>query len=117
MTHSKEIKMKESSDYKIDANFKKKKLFKGLKVIIGDIKNINLVDFLSVNYFDCIVFADILEHLKNPWGILKNSKKFLNGGGGVISSIPNVKHYTTIANLLLKDIGRIEKEEFMIERI
>ena len=31
MNHSKEIKMKESTDYKIDTNFRKKGLFKGLQ--------------------------------------------------------------------------------------
>ncbi len=32
MNHSKEIKMKESTDYKIDANYRKKGLFKSLKL-------------------------------------------------------------------------------------
>jgi len=72
------------------------------KVIVGDIESINLADFLSLNYFDCIIFADILEHLKNPWEILKSSVNFLNDGGIVVASIPNVRHYSTIINLLFK---------------
>ena len=36
------------------------------KVIVGGIENINLADFFHPNYFDCIIFADILEHLKTP---------------------------------------------------
>lgn len=72
------------------------------KVIIGDIENINLADSFPPNYFDCIIFADILEHLKNPWEILKSSAKFLNDRGVVIASIPNVRHYSTITNLLFK---------------
>ena len=72
------------------------------KVIIGDIENINLVDSLPPNYFDCIIFADVLEHLKNPWKILESSVNFLNDEGIIIVSIPNIRHYTTIVNLLLK---------------
>ena len=39
------------------------------KVIVGDIEDINVTNVLLPNYFDCIIFADILEHLKNPWDI------------------------------------------------
>ena len=72
------------------------------KVIVGDIENINLADSFPPNYFDCIIFADILEHLKNPWKILKSSAQFLNAGGVVIASIPNVRHYSTIIDLLFR---------------
>ena len=72
------------------------------RVIIGDVEEINLVDYLSPNYFDCIIFADILEHLKNPWDILKNTTTFLNNEGIIVASIPNIRHYTTIINLFFK---------------
>jgi len=72
------------------------------KVIIGDVDNIDLEKYLTCNYFDCIIFADILEHLKNPWDTLKNITRFLNNEGVIIASIPNVRHYTTIINLLFR---------------
>jgi len=72
------------------------------KVIIGDIEKINLADYFAPNYFDCIIFADILEHLKDPWGVLKNATSFLSDGGVIVASIPNIRHYTTITNLLFK---------------
>ena len=72
------------------------------KVIVGDAENINLAEFFQPDYFDCIIFADILEHLKNPWETLKNVSSFLNVSGIVIASIPNVRHYTTIVDLLFK---------------
>lgn len=81
------------------ANVAKKKLD---KVIVGDIENINLADSFSPDYFDCMIFADILEHLKNPWAILKNITRFLNDNGVVIASIPNIRHCSTITNLLFK---------------
>jgi len=36
------------------------------KVIIRDIERINLANYFAPNYFDCIIFADVLKYLKNP---------------------------------------------------
>ncbi|MEA3490207.1 MAG: methyltransferase domain-containing protein, partial [Candidatus Omnitrophota bacterium] len=74
------------------------------KVIVGDLDEISLKEYLAPNYFDCIIFADILEHLKDPWKVLKDTTAFLNSDGIVVASIPNVRHYTTIINLLF--LGR-----------
>lgn len=72
------------------------------KVITGDLDEINLNDYLKPHYFDCLIFADVLEHLKDPWCVLKNSLKFLGDEGVVIASIPNIRHYTTLFNLLFQ---------------
>jgi len=72
------------------------------RVIMGDIERINLTDYFTPNYFDCIIFADVLEHLKDPWVVLKNVTNFLTDKGFIIISIPNVRHYTTIFNLLFR---------------
>lgn len=42
--------------------------------------------------FDCIIFADVLEHLKDPWATLKNAADSLKPDGLVIASIPNIAH-------------------------
>lgn len=52
------------------------------------------------NFFDYIIFADVLERLYNPEIVLKNIKKFLKEDGKIIASIPNVMHYTVIRKLL-----------------
>lgn len=70
------------------------------RVILGDLDGIKLEDILTPDYFDCIILADVLEHLKDPWRILKDITTFLSNDGVVIASIPNVRHYTTIINLL-----------------
>ena len=71
-------------------------------VITEDVDKINLADYFVPNYFGCIIFADILEHLKNPWDVLKNATNFLNNDGFIIVSVPNVRHYTTIVNLVFR---------------
>lgn len=69
------------------------------KVVVGDIETLELD--LKEHYFDCIIFADILEHLKDPWTLLKKIKKYLKPEGVLVASIPNVKHYTVLRELLL----------------
>ncbi len=70
------------------------------KVICGDIEEIDLLKNFEKEYFDVIIFADLLEHLKNPWEVLKKSKYILKKDGIVIASIPNVRHYSTIVSLV-----------------
>jgi len=72
------------------------------RVIIGDINKFSFKDYFTPNYFDCIILADILEHLNDPWTLLAEVKKYLIFGGLIIASIPNVRHYSTIVSLLFK---------------
>jgi methionine biosynthesis protein MetW len=72
------------------------------QVIIADVDKITFADYFTSDSFDCIIFADILEHLKNPWTVLMDATEYLRNKGLIIASIPNVKHYTTIMSLVLK---------------
>jgi SAM-dependent methyltransferase len=69
------------------------------KIIVGDIEEDELP--LPAHYFDCIFFNDILEHLKYPWNVLKNSRVLLHDNGWVVASIPNVRYYPNIRNLIV----------------
>lgn len=68
------------------------------KVVIGDIENDNIA--LPKNYFDCIIFNDVLEHLKNPWVVLEKVKDYLIDGGYIVASVPNVRYFYNIKNLI-----------------
>lgn len=82
-------------------------------VIIGNIENDDL--FLPPDYFDCIVFNDVLEHLKYPWVTLKKLHTNLKPGGYIVASIPNVRYYENIKDLLIRrqwryvDAGLLDK--------
>ncbi|WP_246317038.1 glycosyltransferase [Paenibacillus agri] len=52
------------------------------------------------NFFDYIILPDILEHLIDPWSVLKNLKKHLKNKGKLITSIPNVMHYSVLRDTL-----------------
>jgi 2-polyprenyl-3-methyl-5-hydroxy-6-metoxy-1,4-benzoquinol methylase len=54
------------------------------------------------NYFDAIIFNDVLEHLLDPWHILKIIRVKLSQEGKVIASIPNFRYITNLFNILIK---------------
>lgn len=54
----------------------------------------------SENSFDYIIFADVLEHLQDPWQVLRSMNKLLKPDGKILASIPNVMHFSIFKNLL-----------------
>ncbi|QZY56324.1 glycosyltransferase [Crassaminicella profunda] len=52
------------------------------------------------NYFDYIILGNILEHLYDPWKILKNIGMYMKKDGKILASIPNIMHYSNIKNLI-----------------
>lgn len=60
-------------------------------------------DFLAYDTalrFDCISFLDVLEHLVEPEAALRQARRLLAPGGVVLASIPNVGHWSVVADLL-----------------
>ena len=51
--------------------------------------------------FDAIVYADVLEHLVDPLGVLVELNQLLTPGGFVIVSVPNIAHLWIRLLLLL----------------
>lgn len=54
--------------------------------------------------FDVIIFADILEHLLDPQKLLRSARRHLASQGCIITSLPNVRHYSTFVSLGLLGI-------------
>ena len=54
--------------------------------------------------FDLIICADVLEHLVDPVHTLKQLARMLAKGGQLITSLPNVRHISTLVDLYL--LGR-----------
>lgn len=73
------------------------------KVIIGDIESINYDKMFGKSLFNAIVFADVLEHLKDQRSIFVTVKKFLKNHGKLIVSIPNIAHASIRLELLTGD--------------
>jgi SAM-dependent methyltransferase len=62
------------------------------RVIVGDAEQLNLEELLEDERFGAILFADVLEHLKEPAALLPRVRPFLAEDGVVVASIPNVSH-------------------------
>jgi SAM-dependent methyltransferase len=58
--------------------------------------------------FDAIVFADVLEHLVDPWRVLREAVEVLADDGVVVASIPNAQNLDVVWRLLR---GRWEYRE------
>lgn len=69
------------------------------RVICGDFAT--MIDTLPQQYFDCLVFNDVLEHFIDPFSLLKGIKNLLNDGGYIVSSIPNVRYIGNLVELLI----------------
>ena len=48
---------------------------------------------------DAVVFADVLEHLSDPWGVLRQWREILAPEGHIVISLPNVAHHEVLVGL------------------
>ncbi len=68
--------------------------------ICTDLESREWWDYYQGRKFDYILFADVLEHLRNPERVLKWAVDLLKEDGTIIASIPNVAHADILVNLL-----------------
>lgn len=52
--------------------------------------------------YDCIAFLDCLEHIVEPWDVLRAAAGHLNPGGVVVASLPNIRYASALNTLLRK---------------
>lgn len=69
-------------------------------VVIGDVEQYDWAVRYEGMKFDRILFADILEHLRQPDKLLQRCKDFLKPGGSMVLSVPNVAHNAIVIDLL-----------------
>ncbi len=81
------------------------------KVFIGVCED--FLDELPDNFFDVIYFNDVLEHMVDPYMVLKKIKNKLNDNGVVISSIPNMRYHSALTALLFKKDWKYETHGIM----
>lgn len=74
----------------------------------GDIESYQWEEKIKPLQFDYIIFADVLEHLRNPDKVIKTVKQYLKDDGILIASAPNIAHDSIIINLL-EDVFQYNK--------
>jgi methionine biosynthesis protein MetW len=79
------------------------------EVIVGDVEELLTRELkYPDNYFDAIIMADVLEHLKRPDTLLIKLKRYLKPEGIAVASIPNIGRLEIRLKLLF---GKFEYEE------
>lgn len=71
---------------------------KSLDLVFNDLFSEKLP--IPDQYFDAIVFNDVLEHMPDPWEALRLANQKLARNGCVIVSIPNLRHIENLVHIL-----------------
>jgi O-antigen biosynthesis protein len=75
------------------------------RMLVGDIESPELYEQISAERFDVIAFGDVLEHLRDPEGVLVKMCRLLSSEGYVVASIPNVAHRSVRLSLLFGEFN------------
>ncbi|MBI4965842.1 MAG: class I SAM-dependent methyltransferase [Desulfomonile tiedjei] len=70
-------------------------------IIVGDAEEMDLHEIKDQS-LDCILYPDVLEHFRDPWAVLRRHLRVLAPGGYVIASIPNIRYYKAVRDLVLR---------------
>ncbi len=70
------------------------------KVHVGDVNAV--LRQLPDAGFDLIVFNDLLEHLVDPYSCLASCQRILQPGGRILASIPNMRFWPALSDLVFQ---------------
>ena len=70
------------------------------RVECGDVAAVLAQPPADLGRFDCVIAADVLEHLVDPWAVLRDAVRLLEPGGSVVVSLPNVQYLLTFWRLI-----------------
>lgn len=62
------------------------------EVIVGDADTLDFEEAFGERRFDAVLFADVLEHLRDPGSVLERIRPLLAEDGIVVASVPNIAH-------------------------
>ncbi len=69
------------------------------EVAVGDVEA-NPLPFAPQGGIDCIIYGDVLAHLRDPWAVLKQHAAALSNEGTILICVPNVEHWRFAERLL-----------------
>ena len=68
---------------------------------IGNVEDIDLARTVGINQFDVAVYADVLEHLRDPVAALRKTRPVLKDDGYLVACVPNIAHAALAYDLAL----------------
>jgi 2-polyprenyl-3-methyl-5-hydroxy-6-metoxy-1,4-benzoquinol methylase len=48
--------------------------------------------------YDCIIYGDVLEHLRDPWRLMREHAALLSPRGVMLICVPNAAHWSVSSN-------------------
>lgn len=70
------------------------------KAICDDIESYSWKEMVDGVTFDYVIFADVLEHLRNPEQVITELKHYIDKNSKILVSVPNITHNAVILQLL-----------------
>ena len=67
------------------------------EVVVGDVEHVALP--WAEGSFDALIMSEVLEHLGDPWALLRRLRPLMKPGALVFASSPNVSHHSVIRML------------------
>ena len=74
-------------------------------IAVANLERDSLMAFFQPGIYDCIVVADVAEHLVHPEQLFADIKKLLKPDGRLLFSIPNISHISAGLELILGKFG------------
>jgi SAM-dependent methyltransferase len=72
------------------------------RVLQRDLNQPDALQALDGHRFDCVICADVLEHLMNPEALLRRLAPYLTPDASLIVSLPNIRHLSAFVSIFLK---------------
>jgi SAM-dependent methyltransferase len=72
-------------------------------VVCGNLETLPIDEVLAPRGpFDCVICADVLEHLRDPWALLPRVVSLLARDGVLIVSLPNIRHHSALFAIFVR---------------
>jgi methionine biosynthesis protein MetW len=72
------------------------------RVLVGDALAVLRDQGDTLGTFDTLICADVLEHLVDPWLVLREAVSHLEAGGTAVVSLPNIRSWEVVRELLVR---------------
>lgn len=69
------------------------------RAILGDVESLPEEIWGGLFPSDCWIMGDCLEHLRDPWTLLKKVRAQIAPGGAIVVCLPNAQHWSVQARL------------------
>ena len=83
------------------------------EVAVVDVED-DPLPFVLDRPIDCIIYGDVLEHLYDPWAVIRRHAEALSDAGTILICVPNLEHWS-FADRLLRGIWKYEPSGLLDE--